>query len=49
MSAGKILVVDDEPNNQRALNELIYIAKLRAGGPRAPTESVLVPHDAPAK
>lgn len=41
--------LNDEPNNPRALNELAYIAKLRAGGPKAPTESVLVPHDAPAK
>ena len=41
--------LSDEPNNQRALNELAYIAKLRAGGPKAPPESVLVPHDQPQK
>jgi tetratricopeptide (TPR) repeat protein len=33
----------DEPGNKRAINELAYIARLRAGGPKAPTESVLVP------
>jgi len=42
--------LDDEPNNQRALNELSYIAKLKAGGPKTPTESVLVPRpEEPAK
>jgi tetratricopeptide (TPR) repeat protein len=33
----------DEPGNQRAMNELVYIARLKAGGPTAPVESTLVP------
>lgn len=32
-----------EPGNPRALNELAYIAKLRAGGAKAPVKTFLVP------
>ena len=32
----------DEPNNPRAINELSYIARLKAGGPRLPAASTLV-------
>jgi tetratricopeptide (TPR) repeat protein len=36
-----------EPSNPRALGELNYIAKLKAGGPKAPVQSVLAPQPEP--